>query len=183
MYSSSGILQATGKSHLYPRWEHNAPSVNRSDFVNLREVAPGLYVGSERAVIALPWAGIVSLNPYANEAYSRARILAYLEAPRFLYLPIEDGEPICPSVLDAVARFVQVAHPHGPVLLHCRLGLSRSASVAYAVLRLAGLSHGEALRRIKVPTWPQYPCQPTLDSARAWAESNTAKTKGRRGGS
>jgi protein-tyrosine phosphatase len=60
----------------------------------------------------------------------------------------------------------------GAILLHCAQGLSRSASVAYAMLRRSGLDHPAALQRIQVDGWKQYPMTETLASARTWAESH-----------
>lgn len=86
---------------------------------------------------------------------------------RVYAFPFPDGHPFNPLVLDAVLPMVVQALARGPVLLHCKAGLSRSASAAYAVLRAHdGLSHEEALARVKAH--PAFPMAITLNSARAW---------------
>lgn len=60
------------------------------------------------------------------------------------------------------------------VLVQCQAGLSRSASVGYALLRSRGVAHAEALRRVSlriehasyVEAWPR---RVTLESCVAWA--------------
>ena len=112
----------------------------------LRAVASGLYVGSTDANV--PNAAVIQL------AEQNTRL-----AGAVLRRPINDGEPISPWLLDECVAFATQA-PAAPVLVTCYAGLSRSASVAYALLRAAhGVRREEALRRVSGRTddgqrWP-----------------------------
>jgi protein-tyrosine phosphatase len=93
--------------------------------------------------------------------------------------PFLDGDNFPDGMLDALGRLAVDKIREGPVLLHCQAGLSRSASAAYALLRAyGGLSHAEALRRVKV--MPEFPRSVTLASAREWVEKKAAKRRRRR---
>lgn len=157
----------------FPRW-HSSPN----DLDNLREVSPGLFVGSAYAPRRrVEWDTILdfcgtsrnpsSLNfciPEVAHGYRRARVLKVL--------PFVDGQPFPKGALDVTWEAVKASR--GVVLLHCARGLSRSASAAYAVLRRGfGLSHEEAHYTIRVTS--AYPVEETLRSARAWV----AETRGR----
>lgn len=52
------------------------------------------------------------------------------------------------------------------------MGLSRSASVAYAILRLVdGLDDAEALSRVRATAFGQsWPASVVIESARSWVE-------------
>jgi protein-tyrosine phosphatase len=72
-------------------------------------------------------------------------------------------------MIDAALPFVASSIQEGRTLIHCQAGLSRSASLAYMVLRcLGGLNDQEALRIIKTPDEPLFPHPEVLRSARAW---------------
>lgn len=67
----------------------------------------------------------------------------------------------------------------GPVLVSCAAGASRSASVAYALLRVVrGYSHEAALARVKLPGGGPHPR--TLATAQAWAEARLVGATGER---
>jgi len=144
----------------YPRW------INPDHEINLREVGPGLYVGGRKAPGAMDWALVVDMIGQSRSPIYRYR---YRDADEVLSVPMTDGDQIPSEALDAIYRAVILNTLDGPILLHCQAGLSRSASVAYAVLRrLFGLSHREALRRVKAHA--DFPMSLTLESARQWVE-------------
>lgn len=80
-----------------------------------------------------------------------------------------DGTEIQPRVFARALGVYRAAQ--GNVLVSCAAGLSRSPSVAYAILRRAlGLGHAEALDRVSVEGWTLAGTKP-FESARAWAEA------------
>lgn len=162
----------------FPRWIVGDPGDRSTAIVPtlLREVAPNLYVGSERAMDFMPaaWASHGALVQLSDSCRPRGGMPSY----RWTF---SDGAAVPGALLDDVALFVGRWRVKGPVLVQCQAGLSRSASVAYGLLRvLDGLDHTEAERRIetreehydKPLVWPR---RPTLESVVAWAE---ARAKG-----
>lgn len=166
----------------WPRWE-SAPSTLGTT-PNLREVAPDLYVGAATAVLTPPsqhtaWDTILCLNwsesdlalrpalggpdPAVRAGYGAARVS---HCASFI-----DGNKVPFAVLeDALSLW---AYREGPMLIHCHWGLSRSASVAAAILRLKfDLPEDEALRRVRLPGVPltDWPRPRTLNSAMRLAD-------------
>jgi len=147
----------------YPRWVAGKEAVLPP--VRLREVAHGVYVGNEGSVRALADAldGRVGVIRLAT-ASSTPRVVALVD------LPVEDGEPIPDHVIEAAVLHARDIRAAGlPLLLACYAGLSRSASIAYAVLRDMGVTHAEALRRVRSSAaLRQWPHPVTLDSVVRW---------------
>lgn len=150
-------------SKKFPKWHSKDPNVF------LREVAPNIFVGAQLAPSTQEWAGIIDLcgassSPLMSGHYASCQI--------FLRWSFRDGDEVPDGLLDAAVPLVAEARRIGPVLIHCRAGLSRSASVAYAVLRiLHDLNHKRALERVSsIPGWP---VSETLNSARAWVFEET----------
>lgn len=165
------------RSGEYPRWvqpqeirsvgptrgttqrERRVAAKQVMEMANLREVAPGIYVGSQWAVPLMGWALVVSVG--GAEMHHQGANLRWF---------FEDGDPVPDGLMAQVEEQVRARIAHGPVLIHCAAGLSRSPSVAYGVLRrLHGLDHDTALGRVQVPGHEgRYPLKPTLGSVRAW---------------
>jgi len=149
----------------YPRW-----LTEPLDGMNLREVAPNLYVGEETAPLRGDWHTIIDFYghvPFYVEPAQKA-------AKRYIRIPFDDGREFPAGALDAAWTAWQEAELEGgDTLIHCQAGLSRSASAAYAMLRKRfGLRHAEALSRVVTPfTDQQYPMKATLKSAADWARS------------
>jgi predicted protein tyrosine phosphatase len=150
----------------YPRW-----ITEPDDTMNLREVAPHLYVGAETSPMRGGWHTIID---FYGHAPSRVHP-AYNSAKRYLKLPFEDGSAFPHGALDqAWAAWHAADLEGGETLLHCQAGLSRSASAAYAFMLMQyWLSPHEALKRVTVRGYEgTYPMERTLRSAAAWARGN-----------
>jgi protein-tyrosine phosphatase len=147
----------------YPKWASYP-----GDEQNLREVAPGLWVGAVDAVTAQPWHTIIDLYGTATDPFKRVR---YANAQQVVSIPFADGDAIPEGALDRIHAALNQAQT--PTLIHCQAGLSRSASDAYGMLRHRGkLSHDAALARVTTPGHGhQFPRPTTLASARAWVHA------------
>lgn len=154
----------------YPRWLMGGPddTAGRSPCL-LREVAPGLFVGSALA------AEFVEADTLVFQFSTHA--VALFGTP--VVLPFDDGEAVPPWIIARVVEDARVYRPLRPILMQCYAGLSRSASLAYAVLRMVdGLAHEEALARVahavehhdRTTRWPR---PVTLASVVAWCEAAT----------
>jgi len=108
-------------------------------------------VGGE--IDALPAQGITHLvvcraplqTTLSQDLWSARRVLG---ADHVAHAPMwDDGRPKDPSVWAAAARFAAQAladDPGSRVLVHCQQGRRRSVMVAYAVLRLRGMTPEQA---------------------------------------
>lgn len=150
------------RRYTWPKWRGSA-----ADPANLREVAPHLFIGSEHSPRKGKWTLVVDMCGSSKNARRR-----YDSAERLVCLPFDDGHPIPEGYLEEALRNILPARSQGDVLVHCHAGLSRSASVAYAVLRVDDeLKHREALRRVKTGPDSPWPHPVVLDSAREWVRA------------
>ncbi len=128
-----------------------------------REVAPGLYVRSLGAV-------------YPRPKFARIVLSSAVESDGVigqLFMPTTDDAPIPDSVFECAITFARYYRSRGvPLVVQCRMGLSRSASVAYAILRLVdGLDDAEALSRVRATAFGRdWPASVVIESARSWVE-------------
>jgi len=155
----------------YPRWVMGGPDdiAARSPAL-LREVAAGLFVGS---ALAAPYVdagcAVVRCSEHCVTA-AHASTLTEL---------FDDRAPIGAAIIGRVVAFVAAHRPARPVLIQCYAGLSRSASLAYAVLRVVdGLDHDAALARVAHAVehsdrTARFPHPVTLASAQAWCDAPT----------
>lgn len=142
---------------------------------NLRRVGADLYVGGATAILERPspgrgWWGAIDLHGGRHmEAFRREP--AFGDLDRFLRAAFEDGFPVPDGVLDAAAAFAR--RRQGPLLVCCAAGVSRSATVAYAILRAEGRAgHDAALRAVSCANGRPLPA--TLRSAEVWADALAA---------
>ncbi len=130
-------------------------------------ITPHLLVGG--VVAPGEWAelaaeGVRAAVDLRDEAADDAEALARLGIA-FLRLPTVDDHAPTQEALDRGVAFVRAAD--GPVLVHCREGVGRSATLALCVLVDAGDTPTEALRRAKDARWQVSPGPPQFE---AWAE-------------
>lgn len=138
------------------------PKILHSDVRNLREVAPGLYVGSVYTLNKKgPWDTIIDMIGASKRPEYKSDYFGYR---RVLALPMEDGNEVPQMYMKQAITAVKEAQ--GPTLIHCAMGISRSVSVAYGVLRHLGYGHHEALRRVVDPCGVT-PMNKTFASVRA----------------
>lgn len=156
----------------FPRWVAGGPAdTSGLSPALLREVARNLYVGSALAASHVPGGvGAMIVVQCSEQCPPVPDALAVLR------VPFHDRWPIPPSVLRQV---VAEARARRPMLIQCYAGLSRSAAVAYAVLRMVdGLTHDDAFARVAhsrehhdgTDRWPHHV---TLASAKAWCDAQT----------
>ena len=156
-----------GASH-YPRWIHEGSL--------LRQVSERLHVGGMGAFErGAPWGVWVDLADAEIRADApalagrRDRLAQRMPTENQLRVQVEDGRAMPPSVFDRALALVRATE--GPTLISCAVGISRSASVAYALLRvLDRLTHEDAYERVFYEEWPRLSGGP-LTSARVWAEA------------
>lgn len=143
-------------------------AVEDTEYWNLREVHPNFYVGGMCSALMPGFDTVVAFDGYEGDpAYAKFRKVAYLF--------FDDGETFPPQYLQS-AYLSFVGAQGRPVLFHCAMGISRSVSAVYAVLRLLGLSHEEAFTRARHPT--RNPMPKTFNAARSWAEAQlSAKSR------
>jgi hypothetical protein len=165
---SGSVSEQIKNSKGFPHW------VDAREFIMLREVAPGLFLGGEWSPTVGKWHAIVNLFGRLSKSDPRdPRTRVYDEVPWLLRWPIRDGVAIPPGVIDATMPFVYESMKYGPVLVHCQAGLSRSPSLVYVALMMAGLTDREAMMRITTPHGVQlgFPRSETLQSARDWFQA------------
>jgi len=130
--------------------------LSESTLWNLREVAPGLYVGGQVTPIHDGFDTVIDLAGQDDPSYKKFR--------KVLHWTFTDGLPVPEPLLDAVWDLLQKAQ--GPVLIHCAEGRSRSVSVAYAMLRRQGQDHEAAYAAVCSTHGPPVPT--TFNSVHEW---------------
>jgi hypothetical protein len=125
----------------WPRW------IERNEDINLREVAPNLYVGAEYATKHPPegkkWELVVDWYGSSQQYPSRVRDTA----KKLLAIPFLDGDVFPAGALDRMARRVQAARKRGPVLIHCGASATVGGVWSGYLVAKRGLSTTDALAR------------------------------------
>ena len=94
------------------------------------EVMPGLWLGGFPKKLPAPVSGVIDLAAeYPRNAVTRGKL--YASVPMMDLLPPAPGEK--GETERAVAAYEELKK-HGPVLVHCALGMTRGAAVAAVIL-------------------------------------------------
>ncbi len=124
----------------------------------------------------------VPMAPSPGRAQTQAS-RSQREAVDVTAIPVLDGGPVPrEAAVRAVAWYgnVRAKHPDALVIVNCLMGASRSATIAYAILRRChGLAHAEAFRRVatrahKATDTRFWPSEETLSDVRAWCDASEA---------
>lgn len=150
----------------YPVW------IRKGYLFNLREVYDGLYVGAITAIEhRIDWHAAIDVHGSAgDDAFQEKRDRAFgkVKGPVIRW-PILDNTRVPTSLLEA-AQIVYL-HKKGPMLISCALGMSRSASVAYGLIRLNhGFDHKVALKMVSESDFSR-PDPYVIESVAEWVET------------
>ena len=150
---------------------------------NLRRVASNLYVGGSPSVTELASPRGTLLDLYGREPGYTAREVAIGKMGASYRMSFPDGAEVPFEVFETAERLYRgvvdrnfskpLDGPDDFLLVSCFAGVSRSASVVYALLRrVDGLPHAEAYRRVTEESASFVSLNPlTFASARRYAES------------
>lgn len=114
-----------------------------------REVTPGVWFGRRHTpaeASALTDAGPLAVLDLTAESNAPP---AFRERAVYCSLPLLDLVPVPPSALQEAVSFIRDHAGSRTVLIHCQLGLQRSATVAAAWLVSCGLSAADAAERVR----------------------------------
>ncbi len=133
-------------------------------------ITPDLLIGGEvwpDEWPALASAGVRAAVDLRDEAVDDADALEALGIAS-LHLPTPDHHAPTEDALDRGVAFVRRAE--GPVLVHCREGVGRSATLALCALADAGEEPLAALERAKAARWQVSPSPAQYEAWAAWLE-------------
>lgn len=139
--------------------EFDLPCMSRID-IPLPHSSYLLLVGGYRRGVHVPKNVRHIVNMEALVAYpTHEKIESYMA------IKMEDGERIDYEQISAAARWVNVCLRKGDTLVHCHMGLNRSAFVAASALVLQGLKPQAAIDALR--TWRGSPvlCNKTFERA------------------
>lgn len=114
---------------------------------------------------ALARNGLAATVDLRDEASDDAEALAALGVAH-LHLPTPDHHAPSPAALERGLAFVRAAR--GPVLVHCREGVGRSATLALCAMVDDGQAPLDALRRAKDARWQVSPSPAQFEAWAAW---------------
>ncbi len=157
----------------FPRWVVGGPNdTSGSSPALLREVASGLYVGScLSARFVDKNTAVASFSSHCEDCGNPLRMRALFE----------DFKAVPRSLIESVVSFAGASRGHRPILLQCYAGLNRSASMAYAVLRMVyGMPHASAVAAIahtveKHDRTERFPNDVTLGSVVEWCDERIGR--------
>lgn len=144
---------------------------------NLRRASERLYVGGAGAITSEVVQFNVAVDLHGAQDFTwpeREAAYAALVARGGVLLrwPVPDGGGLSDVLFDAAWL---ATRGFGPVLISCAAGISRSVSLAYAILALElDLLHEDALARVALGPGEKGPAPATLASARDWVERRRA---------
>ncbi len=150
------MLQQDGYAHAFGddgrirgRW---TPTSDTGVFPTWSLVADNLYLGGQ-PVHGLPGDVVAVVDCDQVRFYEEPKDAV------FLHLRFDDSETIPqPTLLKAAAQLVNRLRAGGPVYLHCRFGLNRSALIAARCLILAGAEPAAAIAQLRERRDPRVLC-------------------------
>jgi protein-tyrosine phosphatase len=134
----------------------------------ITEVMDALYLGTHAYAISLQWDNPFNIATVVNLCEDP---VPYSEGVRVEWLPVTDGEAIRADVIARALSAIDGALSSGRrVLVACRAGQSRSASLVIGYLRLRGYDWASAYRLVEEKRWI-CPHPRTLQSVRDFVET------------
>jgi protein-tyrosine phosphatase len=107
-------------------------------------ILPNLYLGDEQDACnraLLERCGVTHILNCAAEVPC-----AFRGGFRYLHLELTDPDPAFADHIAEICRFIRAGRRKGAVLVHCRMGMSRSPAAILAYLCRRGLTLGRAIR-------------------------------------
>jgi protein-tyrosine phosphatase len=135
---------------------------------DVARIIPGLWVGSApstRQAKRLTGGGITAVVDLRAE---NGEVTDWPPSVQVCAVPLVDhGTPTQKALLDAAQVVGQLMSEGHEVLVHCRAGLERSATVACAVLMMQGWTLAEAYRQVTLSRRGAAPTEGQLITLRA----------------
>jgi protein-tyrosine phosphatase len=110
-------------------------------------ILPNLYLGDEQDASSralLEQLGITHILNCASEVPC-----AFPRGFRYLHLELTDPDPAFADHIPDMCRFIRAGRRRGAVLVHCRMGLSRSPAAILAYLCSRGRTLGQGFRLLR----------------------------------
>ncbi len=134
----------------------------------ITEVLDGLYLGTIAYANRLQWENPLNIETVVNLCEDS---VPYREGMTVEWLPVSDGEALPAQIIARALALIDSALNRGrSVLVACRAGQSRSASVVMGYLRLQGYDWGSAYRLVEEKRWI-CPHPRTLQSVKDFVET------------
>jgi hypothetical protein len=131
--------------------DHIVRNISGAPIQRLSRITPHLYVGGQHSQRGWPKMQQMGVTALVNMRERQFDDKANGIAPeRYLHLPTDDGTP--PTFEDlrsGIAFITDEIGQGGVVYIHCASGIGRAPTMAIAYLMATGLSHQEAVAKIK----------------------------------
>jgi protein-tyrosine phosphatase len=142
---------------------------DHSSIDSVTEILDGLYLGTIAYANSLQWENPRNIEMVVNLCEES---VPYSEGMKVEWIPVTDGEAIPDDVIArALSAIDGTLSSGGSVLVACRAGQSRSASLVIGYLRLRGYDWGSAYKLVDEKRWI-CPHPRTLQSVKDFVEAN-----------